>query len=128
MFLSQLKKVSFFHTKKLKKKKHCFTRNENTWHKQNAYQQCPLFLIVRNFFFNKNLIPDNYEENIFIKILYKKDLSFTLNLWFLFLTNFLIKSGSNSAKKRIICISICTFLIYKKSYKLMSIAQAPTIY
>lgn len=125
MFLSQLKKVSFFHTKKLKKKKHCFTRNENTWHKQNAYQQCPLFLIVRNFFFNKNLIPDNYEENIFIKILYKKDLSFTLNLWFLFLTN---KVDQTVQKKRIICISICTFLIYKKSYKLMSIAQAPTIY
>lgn len=106
MFLSQLKKVSFFHTKKTKTKKHCFTRNENTWHKQNAYQQCPLFLIVRNFFFNKNLIPDNYEENIFIKILYKKDLSFTLNLWFLFLTN---KVDQTVQKKRIICISISTF-------------------
>lgn len=41
------------------------------------------------------------------------------------------QSGSNSAKKTHYMYRVLVFvrfLIYKKSYKLMSIAQAPTIY
>lgn len=39
------------------------------------------------------------------------------------------QSGSNSAKKNALYVLVFVrFLIYKKSYKLMSIAQAPTIY